>query len=437
MSGHTHTCRRLRTRSSLLLAATAIVLLTGTLAAGTAMAGVMHTESRYNPTRTAMPAVDAGMRARSLVFGSMASAGPVAEADGLNPVVKPFSFFLIYHSVNSLEIALKAFEIKPFFPQQAAPLGGCLHCLGFGHFQSYVVKRDTLTEKVRGTRLLTTHTRFSQAIVRRGEIGRFKVYGVALNPARPFVRQAGCLGADTGVTNDDLIYGRALPLVGCTAATPRDGATSFNAPAELSKTVQGHGSVSGNAKGERWLSVFKVHAACGANAQATKRIHGVSGAVWKVRGRFRETFTTGLDTRAGHFCVYLQDGGRWHKVPDGRISQRGSIAFFGGDSVSITGAATGAAGQAVADTFGGFASASEVLWTFDSYTPCAPTAEAEYPAAVGVGVNSVKGLFSLSVNSIPLAQSAYRCGYLQVGASSHHKPTGPTLASASALITVS
>jgi hypothetical protein len=94
-------------------------------------------------------------------------------------------------------------------------------------------------------------------------------------------------------------------------------------------------------------------------------------------------------------------------------------------------------GQPVVDTFSGFASAKETLWTFDSASPCAATAEAEYPPAVGVGDNAVNGSFSLSISSVPLATSSYRCAYLQAGAPSAGKPTGPTLAAASALITVS
>jgi hypothetical protein len=428
-----------------MLIAAALLAVAATVAlAPPVRAAVVRHETAHTPTAVAQPASRSGRHVRPQVFGSMATAGPVAQATSINPVVKPFSFFLVYHPVNGHQIALKAFEIKPFFVHQAPPIGGCLHCLGNGIFQPYTVKHNELTEKVKGKRLLSTNTRFGQGIIRRGEIGRFKVIGVELNPARPFARQEGCLGADTGVTSGDLIYGHKLPIVACNGANPRDFTTNFNAPAELSKTTNLHGTVSGRTKGRRWLSVLKVHAACGPTAQATAHIKGSSGAVWTVKGRFSKTFTTGLDTRAGNFCVYLQTGARWHTIPDGRISQRGEIPFFGGDTVSISQSPVVAPGQMASNTFSGFASASagEYLWTFDSTQPCAATAAAEYGPSIGLGVNSVHGLFSIPVTSVALSQSTYRCAYLNYGtphrvSANTYTPTGPTLAMASTLVTVS
>jgi hypothetical protein len=400
-------------------------------------AGTVRTEATHVPSGPAHPAAEAARHRTSLAFHAMASPGPLASIASINPVVHPFKFFLLFHPLTSDSLALKGFEIKPFFPHQAAPLGGCVHCTGHGTFPSLKLKGHTLTETVKGLRILSVKTRFPQAIVRRGEIGRFKEFGIKLNPVRPFVRAEGCLGADTGLTNEDLLSGGALPLVPCTAANPTDATTHVNTPVELSKTVQQHATVTGNAKGSRWLSVFKVHAACGANAQATSHIRGQSHALWHVHGRFSEGFTTGLDTRAGNFCAYLQTGGRWKGIPDGRISQKGVFPFLAGDSVAITGASTAVAGQSVNDTFSGFASTKEYLWTFDAPTPCAATAQAEYAPSVGVGANPVSGLFSIPINSVPLTQSAYRCAYLQLGAPKNNKPTGLTLATASVLITVS
>jgi hypothetical protein len=399
-------------------------------------AGTVRTEATHVASGPAHPAAQAARRRTSLAFHAMASPGPLASVASINPVVHPFEFFLIFHPLTVDSLALKGFEIKPFFPHQAAPLGGCVHCTGHGTFPSLKLKGHTLTETVKGLRILTVNTRFPQAIVRRGEIGRFKEFGIALNPVRPVVRAQGCLGADTGLTNENLLSGQALPLVPCTADNPTDTTTHVDTPIELSKTVQQHGKVSGNAKGSRWLSVFKVHAACGLDAQATSRIRGESHAIWHVRGQFSKGFTTGLDTKPGHFCAYLQTGGRWKGIPDGRISQRGDFPFLAGDSISITGASTGVAGQPVANTLSGFASTTEYLWTFDSNSPCLATAVAEYTPSIGFGVTKVSGLFSEAINSVPLATSAYRCAYLQLGAPKDDKPTGQTLATASVLITV-
>jgi hypothetical protein len=422
-----------------LLVATAIILLAAGLSGAAGRAGaatVVRSEIRHAPSAQAHAATRSARRKPAFAFRAMASPGPVAHAAAsINPVVHPFSFFLIYHPLSVDSLALKGFEIKPFFLRQAAPLGGCLHCTGHGTFR-LKLKGQTLTETVKGLRVLTVKTRFPQAIVRRGEIGRFKEFGIALNPVRPVVRAKGCLGADTGLTNETLLSGGPLPLVPCSAPNPIDTTTHVDTPLELSKTVQQRGSVTGNARGTRWLTVFKVHAACGLDAQATSQIRGESHAIWHVRGKFSEGFSTGLDTRSGHFCAYLQTGGRWKGIPDGRISQRGDFPFLAGDTISITGATTGVVGQPVADTFSGFASTKEYLWTFDSPSPCLATAQLEYAPSIGVGVTEVSGLFSKAINSVPLTASAYRCAYLQLGAPVDDKPSGQTLATASTLITV-
>jgi hypothetical protein len=295
---------------------------------------------------------------------------------------------------------------------------------------------------VRGTIVLTTRTRFGEAIAPTGEIGRFQVDGIATDPARPVARRRGCLGADTGVTGHELVDGGPLPLVACRAAGPRDGNTRFSAPSELSPTTSQSGTVSGRTHGGRWLTVLEVHSACAATAQATARIQGATITQWHVHGPFRKTFSTGTAQTPGFFCVYLQNGGRWHRVPDGRISQRGSIPFFAGDRVSISAAPSTPvpAGQPVTNTFSGFASAGETLWTFDSDSPCATTAQAQYGTSIGFGEDSVKGSFSLAITSVPLNQNAYRCAYLQYGrpggTTGHPTPTGPTLATAAVLIAV-
>lgn len=431
-------------RSSLRLAALlALVILAGlTTLAASAGAAVVAREARHIPIAAAASRTAGAARAAPRqLFHTMASPRAAAAAAGLNPTVKPFEFFLIYHSINSAELALKGFILKPFFAKQAPPIGGCLHCTGNGRFQPYTVKHNTLTETIKGTRILTARTRLSQGILRRGEIGRFKVFGVEPHNAAPFVRQQGCTAADTGITSNDLLYGRKLPLIACTAPNPHDGPSSFFNPVELSKTASLTASVSGNAHGSRWVSVIKVHGSCGANAEQSIRTSGATGVAIHVSGKFHKLVPTGKDNRAGNFCVYVQNGGKWHGVPDGRVSQRGSFPYYAGDTISITGATTAvitppATTVTPTNTFSGFASAKETLWTFDAATKCAATAQTELAAASGVGDFKVKGLYSLNISSFPLASSFYRCAYLNVGPASGGKPTGPTVAAASVLITV-
>jgi hypothetical protein len=133
----------------------------------------------------------------------------------------------------------------------------------------------------------------------------------------------------------------------------------------------------------------------------------------------------------------VQDGGRFRGVPDGRISLLWSHPFFAGDAVSISGPTTASVNSRVASTFSGNASTGEELYDFASFTPCASTAQAEFKNYSGIYEVPVRGGFSKTVNSVPLTRSTYICAYLQVGAPAGKRPTGPTLATASQLITVS
>lgn len=365
-----------------------------------------------------------------------------ATAGTLNPVAAPFTMTLVYRALSADAIMLDRVELSPYSARLGAPIGGCLRCQGSGRLSSPSVARRRMTERVRGSIVLTGRTRFGQAIAPAGAIGRFQIDGIATGPARPVARRKGCLGADTQVTGHELVDGGPLPLVACRAAGPRDGNTRFSAPSELSPTASQPGTISGRTHGGRWLTVLVVHSGCAATAQATARIPGATMTQWHVNGPFRRTFATGTARTPGFFCVYLQNGGRWHRVPDGRISQRGAIAFFAGDRVSISPPPSTpvSVGEPITNTFSGFASAGETLWTFDSYSPCAATAQAQYGASIGFGEDPVKGSFSLAITSVPLNRSAYRCAYLQYGrpggAAGHPTPTGPTLATASVLIGV-
>lgn len=355
-------------------------------------------------------------------------------------------------SVNKLASVgvprLKKMILAPV-SRAASIKGGCSQCGGSGRFLPYMHKGNGVVEPTVGTVHLTSRTRIVWAAVRSGEIGRYKLYG--FNPGPNAVPQQvllseGCLAADfvqdSGATTLGLLHQllrpATLPRVPCSGTPRGDNVTFYEPGPELSPTTRLPGHFSGRAGGSRWLSVFQAgsgNCALDALGEATRTSNHL---LWHISGgEFRRNFVSGLATRQGHFCAYLQTGGRYHGIPDGRVGIRWSAPYFGGDTVSITGVTTGVAGQPVVDTFSGFASAKEIPWTFDSDSPCAATAEAEYPPAVGVGHNAVNGSFSLSISSVPLTTSSYRCAYLQAGAPSDGKPTGPTLASASALITVS
>jgi hypothetical protein len=95
------------------------------------------------------------------------------------------------------------------------------------------------------------------------------------------------------------------------------------------------------------------------------------------------------------------------------------------------------AGQQAATTIAGTSSLNEQVYVFAAYVPCASTAEAEYPLAVGYYTQAVHGAFSIPLNTVPLTQTAAVCAYLQVGApTSAGLPTGPTLVTASQVISV-
>jgi hypothetical protein len=374
---------------------------------------------------------------------------PIAQTASLNPVVPEFTLTVVsYRQVSVGVPRLKKMILAPV-SRAASIKGGCSQCGGSGRFLPYIHKGNGVVEPTVGTVHLTSRTRIVWAAVRSGEIGRYKLYG--FNPGLNAVPQQvllseGCLAADfvqdSGPTSlgllGQLLHPRTLPRVPCSGTPRGDSATFYEPGPELSPSTRLPGHFSGSAGGSRWLSVFQAGSGNCARDPLGEARRTSNHLFWHITGgKFRRNFVSGLVKRPGNFCAYLQTGGRYRGIPDGRVGIRWSAPYFGGDTVSITGVTTGVAGQPVVDTFSGFASAKETLWTFDSASPCAATAEAEYPPAVGVGDNAVNGSFSLSISSVPLATSSYRCAYLQAGAPSAGKPTGPTLAAASALITVS
>ena len=280
---------------------------------------------------------------------------------------------------------------------------------------------------------MTNKTRFTQALTSPGRIGRYKVLGVNVQREFPVLRGQGCLAADAPIANSDFLNHHSLPTVPCSGRIPAGDHVGFSSPLELASNRLE--TVSGHASGTRWLSVFLSRSKCSRDALAQAQ-HSVAGKFWFVGGNFQESFTA-TDSAPGFFCIYLQTGGRFHKVPDGRLSVSGSIAYLAGDKLQISGPSSVAPGGQVLDTFTGSASIAEELYDFVSYAPCAATAQAEFQQAVGVYETPVSGPFSKSVNSVPFAQSGFICAYLQVGAPSGVTPTGPTLVGAAEAVSVS
>jgi hypothetical protein len=361
--------------------------------------------------------------------------GSNAHKATVNTVVPRFTFFLSYNVVNQGKLQLTGFTIKPYFKAEPFPIGGCSHCTGNGHFNKVKIRGTTLTETVHGSIFITRKTRFAQALTRPGEIGRYKVFGLKLGLVpRPVVLAQGCLAADAPLTNDDFLEAKTLPVVPCTAKVPKGDQISLDSPYELSASAQE--TITGRASGARWLSLFLTHESCAPDAQA-EAPRSVGHAFWFVGGDFSESFTS-TSTSPGYFCVYLETGGRFDGIPDGR--ETAAIlddSFLAGDTLSITGPSTAEPDQEVEVTFSGNASVAEELYEFVGYVPCASTAQKEFSQASGGAETPVSaGAFSKSIATTPLAQSAEVCGYLQLGAPANSVPTGPTLVAASFPISV-
>jgi hypothetical protein len=360
---------------------------------------------------------------------------PLAVSASVNTVIPKFKFFLIYHTVNSRKLQLKGFEIKPFFRRsEDGPYGGCTACKGKGHFNRIKFRGNTLIETEKGKRFMTRKTRFPEAVVTPGEIGRFKEYGVKVvhGSAVPYVRAAGCLAADAPVSNDTFLVHQALPTVPCSQKLSKSDHVSFNSPLELAANRPE--TVSGTTTGTRWLSVFLSHSACARDALG-EAPRAIAHGFWFVGGNFSETFTS-TDTRVGNFCVYLQAGGRYKGVPDGRVTVSGAVPYLAGDSIHISGPTSTTPGGTTDDTFSGNASTAEEFYDFISNAPCASTAQSEYQQAIGYYEAPVQGAFSKTVNSVPFDQSGYVCAYLQIGAPSGTTPTGPTVVGAELPVSV-
>jgi hypothetical protein len=399
-----------------------------------------------NPNSRLLAVAHPGRGTRAAKTSVHTFVAPIAQSAKLNAVLPNFKFEMVIfvspnpHKLNLHKLPLRKFIITPFYPRRESdPVGGCTACTGGGHFTKITIHGTTLTETVRGRLFVSGRTRFTQALTAPGKIGRYQVLGVHVVKAGAGViihiphLGHGCLAADAPLSNSDFLSRRALPTVPCSARVPSGDHVTLNHPLELaSNHVE---TVSGHAAGARWLSVFLSHSKCASDAQA-EAARSTTRRFWFVGGNFSEPFAA-TDTAPGFFCIYLQTGGRFHGVPDGRVSVSGGIPYLAGDSLQISGPSSVAPGGTAQDTFTGSASIAEEFYDFISYAPCAATAQAEFQQAVGLFEAPVQGPFTKSVNSVPFAQSGFVCAYLQVGAPSGTTPTGPTVVSAAEAVSVS
>lgn len=393
---------------------------------------------------TTSPSDQPAFPAPTIAAGAFNVADPIAHVANANPVVPRFGLGFAYSEVHQGELKLKELLMRPVFKGEFAK-GGCTQCTGSGSFKPYEIRHRIFMESTRGSIFLTRRTRIVEALIRPGAIGRFKIYGVSVGrPTRTVLLTQGCIAADAipvaGGTSSRLLsallHPRTLPQVPCQAGVPRDVAKSFDSPFELSTTASTQGTVSGRASGSRWLTIFQVHQRCAPNPLAeSMKTSNHAFSVAHVSGGFTVHFVISPDTRPGFFCVYLQTGGKFANVPDGRVTLTGAVPYWAGDIVGISGPSTGAANTSVPDTFAGNASVLEELYVYTSFISCLSTAQAEYPRA-GHAQRPVRGHFSIPL-AIPLStKTEFVCAYLQVGAPTNGLPTGPTLAAQSQTIVV-
>lgn len=366
------------------------------------------------------------------------AAAPQARTASVNAVIPFVSLSFFFHGFSEL----KGFELYPYYHRYNYPYAGCYSCPGHGRFTKWLWRGHTLKSNVKGTIRLTRKTEFVAVITQPGEIGRYKLIGVHLSPPSlpfPYSIRQGCVAADVPLTENYVYYGGRLPFVPCRQHVPYDAGGNLNAPSELSSTAGLNGSIAVSVSGARWFALFETTTTCRADAQAQYHTPGHYW-LWHLghRGHYNLSFQTYPSSGSGHFCVFAQIGGKFQGMPDGRVTLSGSIPFWVGDTVTITGPTTTTAGGTVTDTYSGHAATTEELWQFVSTTPCAATAEGEYGPSFGYYSQQVgPGNFSTNVTTVALKQSSYECAYLNVGAPSKGKPTGPTLATHSTVITVS
>jgi hypothetical protein len=372
---------------------------------------------------------------------------PVAHAANANTVVGPFVTRFVTTPVpgHAGERELVREDIHPFLATEDE-IGGCFGCPHHrgGGFRPGVRHGRTESFRTRGPIILTAQTRVATVVFQPGEIGRFKLYRVDVSTANLVLVAEGCVPADVTPVFEDLKQLRTVPKVPCQSTEGARDKLNLSAPVEVSASSGVPGIISGFATGGRWLSIFQTSGVCAPDAQA-EAARTPDHVFRQVIGSFRVSFTTAPDRTSGFFCVYLQTGGTYKvrtggrevPVPDGRLTVTDSAPFSGGDAVTISAPPTATANQPVATTIAGRASLAEQLYVFAAYVPCAASAQADYPQAVGYFTRAVRGAFSIGLNTVPLAQTATLCAYLQVGnPTSANLPTGPTLVRTSRVVGV-
>lgn len=351
-----------------------------------------------------------------------------------NAIVPRFKLDLLWHGDYPV-LDIKGFELSPVTRAEAESYA-CIRCTGQGHFLPAKLHGRKLVANVRGTRLMNSKTAFLADVTEPGHIGRIQGSKLKITATSLGTQTFGnaCLGADTGT--DLTKFGGTLPFVPCTTRTPRDPGVALAFPAELSSSQRETGAIVGRTSGPRWLSVFQVHGPCLADAQLDAQAYGRQ-VMYHVNGKFAKRFTTGIATKPGLFCAYLQTGGRYRKVPDGQLTLVGEVPFYAGDFIQISVPGTVAAGQVIATTYQGFASSSFELYTFHSYEPCAADAQDEAPQAFGYFFMAVgPGGFSVPVTSLPVEATTFACAYLQTAGPAGVTPQGVTVASNEAEVAV-
>ena len=235
-------------------------------------------------------------------------------------------------------------------------------------------------------------------MLRPGRIGRFKLYGVSFGPpTAPKLISQGCLAADSipvsGPTSHALLtallHPNTLPQVPCSGTPRGDNVTFFRPPFELSSTAAPTGGFSGRAGGPRWLSVFEGNQKCAPDPLAESTLTP-NDFFWHVSGSFSKGFRGVPATKPGFFCAYLQSGGRFAGIPDGRMGLTWSAPYYAGDALSITGQGTVSPARAPPTRSRGsprFRRCCELR----TFTACAGTAQGEFPAAAGVSNTTVQG----------------------------------------------
>lgn len=353
----------------------------------------------------------------------------------LNRVVPKFKWFLVFHTVSAHRLALKGFLIDPFsLKLDSGPYGGCDLCKGHGSFYGLKKHQKGIQEKVKGHVYLTSKTRFYEAVTRDTEIGRYEAYGLKVKHGLPYpsIVAQGCLGADTVVSNTVFLDHLPLPKVPCSQRVPKTDRLSYSGPDELGPGRQE--TIYGHTDGARWLSVMLSHSNCYVNPQL-ERQRTTQFGYFLVAGTFDKTFTLN-DTQPGYICLYLTLGGRFEKVPDGRISVEGELTYFAGDSLAISGPSSVPAGDTASYTFSGKATSSEGLYAFATTGACAATAQDEFKVHDGYDYAAVgPGDYSKTTPPITIDSSGNICAYLQSGKPSATAPTGETLLTASKAVT--